>query len=86
MTIETKSEVSKLAELTHGVLLASKSGTKAHTHRQSALNTTMSARARRRKTRRLEGKDLVLGELLLVKSLLLLLQGFNLVLDRDLQS
>ena len=39
-----------------------------------------------REARGLEGKDLVLGELLLVKSLLLLLQGFNLVLDRDLQS
>src|SRR6266498_185895 len=55
------------------------------THRNSTLHTAMTT-TRRCKTRCLERENLIGSKLLLIKSLLLLLQCFNLILDGNLRT
>lgn len=83
LTIEAQVQAPKITKLTHRVLKTTKSSTSPRTHRNCALNTTVKISVWC-KSRRLEGQNLIRRKLLLVESLLLLLQGINLILKSNL--
>lgn len=83
LTIEAQVQASEITKLTHRVLKTTKSSTSPRTHWNCALNTTVKISVWR-KSRRLERQNLIRRKLLLVESLLLLLQGINLILKSNL--
>ena len=85
LRIQAHSEIAKLAKLSHSRLRTGERRADAHPNRQSAVHSTVNATSGWGKASGLKGQDLVLGELLLVKRLLLLLQGFDLGLNGDLE-
>ena len=79
LTVETHTKPTEVAELANLIL-----GERIVVDGNSTLDTPMSGRTTRSKPWGLQRENLVRGELLLVKRLLLLLQRFDLLLDGDL--
>lgn len=83
LTVQTHPKAAEAAELTHGSLMPTKRA-HTHAHRHSAVDATVSTPSCGHAGRLERGEDLVGCELMVVKSLLLLLQRLDLILDCNL--
>lgn len=83
LSVQTHTKAAEAAKLTHGSLMPTKR-THTHAHRHGAVDATVSTTSCGHSGGLERGEDLVGCELMVVKSLLLLLQRLDLVLDCNL--
>lgn len=85
LIVKTKRERRHITELAHVALQRTEGVTDTESSRQSALNASVGVSSIWRKARGPKGKYLTRGKLLLIQSLLVLLQSFDLILDSNLK-